>query len=158
MIKPHFISILYGFTAFICGLLALFIHSNSLDIAIHDTYFVIPESHLWLGLTLLFILFFGISLTFELLRKPMNRILSVIHYLITIGCLVSIYLILQKSAPKRYYDYSVYDDFDQTATDYEWTNSLVLILFILFAAQFIFILNLLLSLFKKSFSGSKKSF
>ena len=151
MIKPHFISILYGLTALICGSLALFIHSNSLDIAIHDTYFVIAESHLWLGLTLLFILFFGISLTFELLRKSMNRILSAFHYLLTIGSLVSICLILQKSEPKRYYDYSVYDDFNQTATDYEWTTSMVLILSIFFAAQFIFILNLLLSLFKKSF-------
>lgn len=149
MIKPHLTSILYGFTALICGLSAFFIHSNSLDIAIHDTYFVIAESHLWLGLTLLFILFFGISLTFELLRKSMNRILSAIHYLLTTGSLVSICLLLQKPEPQRYYDYSVYADFNQTATDYEWTTSMVLILSIFFAAQFIFILNLLLSLFKK---------
>ncbi len=150
MIKSHLISILYGFTALTCCSLALFDHSDSLDIAIYDTYFVSAKSHIWLSLALLFILFTGISLTFELLRKPMNSILSVIHYLLTMGCLVSICFILQKSEPKRYYDYSVYDDFNQTTSDYGATNSLVLILYILFAAQFIFILNVILSIFRKN--------
>ena len=150
MIKPHLISILHGFTALIFGSLALFDHSDSLDISIYETYFVIAKSHLWMILMLLFVLFTGISLTFRLLQKQMNWLLSIIHYLLTLGCIINICLIVQKSQPTRYYDYSVYQDFNQTAFDYQLTTSMNLILYIFFAAQIIFMLNVILSTFKKN--------
>ncbi len=148
MIKSHTISIIYLFTALVIGLFAFLERSESLDIALHEIYFVIPKGLAWLILAFCFLVFGGISLAFELSKKPINPYFFGTHYLLTIIGLAIFYFTLpQEVSPAPYMeDFSISED--QTKNTINTVDGAPFMIYLLIGAQMVFILNVLLSLLR----------
>lgn len=148
MLKGHLVSIVYFITALILGALAWFEQSEGLDIAFNGVYVVVPKSGLWLILAGLFLFFTIIALCFELFRKPMNKYLFVTHFFLTIVGLVIIYLSTkQQEIPQvATTDYSVIDDIQNQPE--EAIEQIAYAIYMLVAAQIIFVLNILVSIIR----------
>lgn len=150
MFRGHLISLVYGITALFFGALALFEESEVLNIAFKDTYLVIPKSFLWLVLTCIFLFLAGIAMVFELFKKPMNKYLFGIHFLVTIISLLIIYFTTQQQeTPQDYSDYSGSEDLqnqaEAVAEEVQW---IVYAVYALVGAQIVFALNIIISIFK----------
>lgn len=149
MFRGHFISVVYVITALIFGILAYAERSETLDIALKEVYFAIPKSFAWLILAFCFLLFAGISLAFELSKKPMNRYFFGAHYLLTIISLAVIYFAVpQEVSPTKYTDYSLSNEAQQAElaiNTVDWVSNTI---YILIGAQIIFGLNILFSILK----------
>lgn len=148
MFKSHLISLSYFITALIFGALALVEQTEVLDLAFEEVYFVLPKSLLWLVIACIFLLFAGISLIFELFRKPMNKTLFGIHFLLTILSLTVIYFAVQQEAPPSVHtDYSVMDDLREQSEDpVDWIKWVSITYYTFIGAQIVFGLNILLSI------------
>lgn len=148
MFKPHFISITYLVTAIIFGVLAFLERSESLDIALHEIYFVIPKGLAWLILAFCFLVFGGISLAFELSKKPINPYFFGAHYLLTIiGLAVFYFTLPQEVSPAPYVeDFSMYED--QTKHTINTVDGAPFMVYLLIGAQLVFVLNVLLSILR----------
>ncbi|TSJ40126.1 hypothetical protein [Fluviicola chungangensis] len=149
MFRGHFISIVYVITALIFGILAFLERSETLDVALKEVYFAIPKSFAWLALAFCFLLFAGISLAFELSKKPMNLYFFGAHYLLTIISLAVIYFAVpQEVSPTKYTDYSLSNEAQQVEmaiNTVDWVSNTI---YILIGAQIIFGLNILFSILK----------
>lgn len=148
MFKAHYISIIYLLAALIFGAFAFLEQSEVLDIALHELYFSIPKSIAWLVLAFLFLVFAGISLAFELSRKPINPYFFGTHFLLTIiGLAVFYFALPQEVSPEPYKDLSVTEELtEDTINTASWAPFMV---YLLIGAQLVFGLNVLLSLFKR---------
>ncbi|MFQ6599989.1 cbb3-type cytochrome c oxidase subunit I [Flavobacterium sp. C3NV] len=139
---------LFWFVAVISLLTGLFNPDETLDINIHDTYFVIASIHM---AVLLFVFYFinGFAywLVQKLLKKPLLRYLTLIHSVIVIGSYIFYWLILLYC--KLFLSNSqfpLFDDGNQLIN-----ISLVLeFMLTIFVAVPIFIVNLSIAIFRKS--------
>lgn len=98
---------LFFLTTLIFSIAVLLVDLNgkeTLDINVHDTYFIIARFHIWLGLTIfLCILTCGYFIMQKLNRKT-NKYLTVIHYVLTFLPLtiIPICINLQINTTQRY--------------------------------------------------------
>lgn len=94
---------------------------SALDIPIHDTYFVVAHHHLVLA-TALFCL--GCAVIYwafsRILRRPLNRVLGLLHAVLTCVGLLSIYfpvcMISATTAPRRYYEYTDFEPMESSGS------------------------------------------
>lgn len=137
---------------FATGILLIIISilkKDSLDIAVHDTYYVIPFTIIFLMLAFLFFIFGGIQLLFEKRKKPLNTVISYIHYFTSILCLITFYFLNNQEPKRTYEDYSVYNEFNESPSSFD-VNSLLAIVFLIgLLAQLLFVINTLISAFKQ---------
>lgn len=143
-------SISYFCAALVFGALALFQETEILEIIVNDNYIVLPQTLAWIILAIIFVMFAVISLAFELAKKPFYRFLFLIHFVITIAGIVGLYYVTQEDpVPNQFVDYSAYEDVQnapEPATDsIQW---ITYVLYSLAAAQVVFVVNFILSLFK----------
>ncbi|RFM35361.1 cytochrome c oxidase subunit I [Chitinophaga silvisoli] len=132
------------------GLTGIWLGNSSIDIHLHDTYFVIAHFHIVMGVSAFFGTFAGVYHWFpKMFGRYMNNTLSYIHFWIT---LIGAYLIFWPmhyeglvGMPRRYYDYSTWESFKQFA-DLNHFISIVVIL--VFATQLLFVFNFFYSIFK----------
>ncbi|OMP78797.1 MULTISPECIES: cbb3-type cytochrome c oxidase subunit I [unclassified Chitinophaga] len=132
------------------GLTGIWLGNSSIDIHLHDTYFVIAHFHIVMGVSAFFGTFAGVYHWFpKMFGRYMNNTLSYIHFWIT---LCGAYLIFWPmhyeglvGMPRRYYDYSNWESFKQFA-DLNHFISIVVIL--VFATQLLFVFNFFYSIFK----------
>ncbi|WP_343689798.1 cbb3-type cytochrome c oxidase subunit I [Chitinophaga sp.] len=132
------------------GLTGIWLGNSSIDIHLHDTYFVIAHFHIVMGVSAFFGTFAGVYHWFpKMFGRYMNNTLSYIHFWIT---LCGAYLIFWPmhyeglvGMPRRYYDYSTWESFKQFA-DLNHFISIVVIL--VFATQLLFVFNFFYSIFK----------
>ena len=132
------------------GLTGIFIGNSTLDIHLHDTYFIIAHFHLVMGVASFMGMFGGVYHWFpKMFGRYMNNTLSYIHFWITI---VGAYLIFWPmhyeglaGMPRRYYDFSNWESFKMFAGLNEFITFITIIVFM---AQFLFIFNFLYSMFK----------
>ncbi len=102
--------LLYGVTSLVF-LIFSFLVDGSFDIANHDTYLSIANSHLCLSMSFLFAIYFLISLAFYRKEKPINRSLTFLHWVLSLVGIISLIIIIQKmyiDTPQHYYDFNVY--------------------------------------------------
>jgi heme/copper-type cytochrome/quinol oxidase subunit 1 len=144
MFKSYLISLIYCSTALILGVLALFEESENLDIVLQNFYLVVPKKIVWLILCFLFLFFAGVSLAFQLFRKPMNRYLFLIHYILTILGLMVIHFAVQQEAPQT--AYNAMDDSLPESGPVNWLEWVNLASYGLIGAQIVFGINILLSI------------
>ncbi len=132
------------------GLTGIWLGNSTMDLHLHDTYFVIAHFHLVMGVASMFGMFAGIYHWYpKMFGRLMNNTLAYIHFWVTF---MGAYLIFWPmhyeglaGMPRRYYDFSNWESFKM----FEGLNEFISIVAILvFAAQFLFIFNFFYSIYK----------
>jgi cytochrome c oxidase subunit 1 len=132
------------------GLTGIFLGNSSLDIHLHDTYFVIAHFHLVMGVASMFGMFAGIYHWFpKMFGRFMNNTLAYIHFWLTMICAYLIFWPMHYEGlagmPRRYYDFSNWEAFKMFAGLNEFITIAAIIAF---AVQILFIFNFFYSIFK----------
>jgi cytochrome c oxidase subunit 1 len=137
------------------GVTGIILADSALDIAIHDTYFVVAHFHVVMGMSAVFGMFAGVYHWFpKMYGKMMNTRLGYVHFWITIigayGVFFPMHFVGLAGAPRRYYDYSVYNEFDKPSADMMMDLNVVITIFAIVAAigQLVFLFNFFYSIFR----------
>jgi cytochrome c oxidase subunit I len=132
------------------GLTGIFVGNSTLDIHLHDTYFVIAHFHIVMGVAGFFGMFAGIYHWFpKMFGRFMNNTMSYIHFWVT---MIGSYLIFWPmhyeglaGMPRRYLDYSNWLSFNQFNDLNKFISTVAMVVF---AVQLLFIFNFFYSIFK----------
>jgi cytochrome c oxidase subunit 1 len=100
------------------GLTGLILGDSTLDINVHDTYFVVAHFHLVMGISALYGLFAGVYHWFpRMFGRMMNKNLGYVHFWITAICAYGVFFpmhfIGMAGLPRRYYtntNFPLFDD------------------------------------------------
>jgi cytochrome c oxidase subunit I len=132
------------------GLTGIFLGNSTLDIHLHDTYFVVAHFHIVMGVASFFGMFAGVYHWFpKMYGRYLNNTMANIHFWVT---LVGAYLIFWPmhysglaGMPRRYTDYSNWQSFNQ----FQGMNSFIsTVAMVVFAVQLLFVFNFFYSMFK----------
>jgi cytochrome c oxidase subunit 1 len=137
------------------GVTGIILADSALDIAIHDTYFVVAHFHIVMGMSAVFGMFAGVYHWFpKMYGKMMNTRLGYAHFWITIvgayGVFFPMHFVGLAGAPRRYYDYSVYNEFDTNSYDMMMDLNVIITVFAIISAlgQLLFLFNFFYSIFR----------
>lgn len=137
------------------GVTGIILADAALDITVHDTYFVVAHFHVVMGLSAVFGMFAGVYHWFpKMFGKMMNTRLGYAHFWITLigayGVFFPMHFVGIAGAPRRYYDYSVFGEFDADAFAKIMDLNVIITVFAIIAAlgQLIFLFNLFYSIFR----------
>ena len=102
------------------GLTGIILGDSTLDINIHDTYFVVAHFHLVMGISALYGLFAGVYHWFpKLFGRMMNKNLGYIHFWVTAisayGVFFPMHFVGMAGLPRRYYTNTAFPYFDDLA-------------------------------------------
>src|SRR5688572_4819771 len=125
-------------------LISFLINQNTtIDIHVHDTYFVIAQAHfLWVFVFILWILW---SLYFLTRKVLYSKSLTWIHVIITLLAVLLLLFLMYFSSnifsleSRRFLDFSSLNSFNRNYGTMRW---MVYSLFALFFGQFLFLINL----------------
>jgi cytochrome c oxidase subunit 1 len=132
------------------GLTGIWMGNSTIDIHIHDTYFIIAHFHLVMGVAAFFGMFAGIYHWFpKMFGRYMNNTLGYIHFWVM---LPGAYLIFwpmhylgMAGVPRRYLDFSLWSSFHQ----FDTVNKMIsVVTIVVFAVSLMFVFNFLYSIFK----------
>jgi cytochrome c oxidase subunit 1 len=132
------------------GLTGIFLGNSTLDIHLHDTYFVVAHFHLVMGIASMFGMFAGIYHWYpKMFGRRMNGTLSYTHFWVT---LIGAYLIFWPmhyeglaGLPRRYPDFGAWHTFNQFGN----VNKMITVVsFVVFAVQLMFLFNFFYSIYK----------
>lgn len=132
------------------GLTGIFLGNSTLDIALHDTYFVVAHFHIVMGVAGFFGMFAGIYHWFpKMFGRYMNNTMAYLHFWVT---MIGSYLIFWPmhyeglaGMPRRYFDYSNWESFHQFADLNKFISTVAMVVF---AVQLMFLFNFFYSIFK----------
>ncbi len=132
------------------GLTGIFLGNSTLDIHLHDTYFVIAHFHIVMGVSAFFGMFAGIYHWFpKMYGRYLNSTMAYVHFWVT---LIGAYLIFWPmhyeglaGMPRRYLDYSIWESFKQFSDLNKFISTVAMIVF---AVQLMFVFNFFYSIFK----------
>jgi cytochrome c oxidase subunit 1 len=137
------------------GVTGIILADSALDIAVHDTYFVVAHFHIVMGMSAVFGMFGGVYHWFpKMYGRMMNTRLGYAHFWITIvgayGVFFPMHFVGLAGAPRRYYDYSVYGEFDQGSLDMMMDLNVIITVFAIIAAlgQLLFLFNFFYSIYR----------
>lgn len=137
------------------GVTGIILADAALDITIHDTYFVVAHFHVVMGLSAVFGMFGGVYHWFpKMFGRMMNIRLGYAHFWITIvgayGVFFPMHFVGLAGAPRRYYDYSVYGEFDVDSLNLMMDLNVIITVFAIIAAlgQLLFLFNFFYSIFR----------
>lgn len=137
------------------GVTGIILADSALDIAIHDTYFVVAHFHIVMGMSAVFGMFAGVYHWFpKMYGRMMNNRMGYAHFWITIvgayGVFFPMHFVGLAGAPRRYYDYSVYGEFDTESFNMIMDLNVVITVFAIIAAlgQLIFLFNFFYSIYR----------
>ncbi len=132
------------------GVTGIILADSALDIAVHDTYFVVAHFHIVMGLSAVFGMFAGVYHWFpKMYGRMMNTKMGYAHFWLTIICGYGVFFPMHyvglNGAPRRYYDYSSFPFLDSTID----LNELISVFAIVGAiAQVIFLINFFYSIWR----------
>src|SRR6187549_416980 len=132
------------------GLTGIFLGNSSLDIHLHDTYFVIAHFHIVMGVAGFFGMFAGIYHWFpKMFGRYLNNTMAYIHFWVT---MIGSYLIFWPmhyeglaGMPRRYYEFSSWESFKMFGGLNQFISFVSIIVF---AIQLLFVFNFFYSIFK----------
>ena len=132
------------------GVTGIILADSALDIAIHDTYFVVAHFHIVMGMSAVFGMFAGVYHWFpKMYGRYLNNSLGYIHFWITIAGAYMIFWPMHYQGlagmPRRYFDFSIWESFKQFA---ELNRFISTVAMIVFATQILFLINFFYSIFK----------
>jgi heme/copper-type cytochrome/quinol oxidase subunit 1 len=140
---------LFWIVALLIGIIGILQNNNpqaSLDINIHDTYFVMRNTDTTI---FLFVCYFSIGLGYWLLQKVFKKqlvlFLTLIHSIILIGSFILYWILF-------FYNQKFNDPTFPLYGNYWSINTILLLefLLILFVATPVFLINLLIGIFRKN--------
>ncbi|MNK25815.1 hypothetical protein D3C87_441430 [compost metagenome] len=150
MLRRYLISLIYLLTALVFSILAFVEESEVLEVVLANISFVISKNIVWLAPMFLFILFWGIALLFELSNKPMNRFLFGLHFLATLGGIIGLLVMLEEKTPlPNSTEYSMKGELQAPPDESYLVQYGAIALYVLVAAQAIFLINILYTIFRK---------
>lgn len=132
------------------GLTGIILGDSTLDINVHDTYFVVAHFHLVMGISALYGFFAGVYHWFpRMFGRMMNKTQGYIHFWVTAVCAYGVFFpmhfIGMAGLPRRYYTNSNFPLFDELAD----TNVLITVFALVGSAfQLVFFWNFFYSIFK----------
>jgi cytochrome c oxidase subunit I len=132
------------------GVTGIILADSTLDITVHDTYFVVGHFHIVMGLSAIFGMFAGIYHWFpKMFLRMMNKKLGYVHFWLTFcsafGVFFPMHFLGMAGVPRRYYTNSNFPMFDDLVD----INVFITVSAIIAAiAQFIFLFNFFYSLFR----------
>jgi cytochrome c oxidase subunit I len=143
------------------GLTGIILGDSTLDINVHDTYFVVAHFHLVMGISALYGFFAGVYHWFpRMFGRMMNKNLGYLHFWVTAICAYGVFypmhFIGMAGLPRRYYTNTNFPLFDDLAN----VNVLITTFAIIGAAfQLAFMWNFFYSIFygKKSVQNPWRS-
>jgi cytochrome c oxidase subunit 1 len=102
------------------GLTGIILGDSTLDINVHDTYFVVAHFHLVMGISALYGLFAGVYHWFpKMFGRMMNKNLGYMHFWVTAVCAYGVFFpmhfIGMAGLPRRYYTNTNFPLFDDLA-------------------------------------------
>jgi cytochrome c oxidase subunit I len=132
------------------GLTGIFLGNSTLDIHLHDTYFVVAHFHIVMGVASFFGMFAGVYHWFpKMYGRYMNNTMAYIHFWVT---LVGAYLIFWPmhyaglaGMPRRYTDYSNWQSFNMFQDMNRFISTVAMVVF---AVQLLFVFNFFYSIWK----------
>ncbi|RRJ91781.1 cytochrome c oxidase subunit I [Flavobacterium macacae] len=136
------------------GLTGIILGDSTLDINVHDTYFVVAHFHLVMGISALYGMFAGVYHWFpRMFGRMLNKNLGYIHFWVTAICAYGVFFpmhfIGMAGLPRRYYTNTAFPLFD----DLQNVNVLITVFALVGGVfQIVFIWNFFHSIFfgKKS--------
>ena len=132
------------------GLTGIFLGNSTLDIHLHDTYFVVAHFHIVMGVASFFGMFAGVYHWFpKMYGRYLNTTMANIHFWVTF---VGAYLIFWPmhyqglaGLPRRYTDFSNWQSFNQFSDMNRFISTVAMVVF---AVQLLFVFNFFYSIFK----------
>ncbi|MFQ5767497.1 MAG: cbb3-type cytochrome c oxidase subunit I, partial [Acidobacteriota bacterium] len=133
------------------GLTGLFLGQTSLDLFLHDTYFVVGHFHMIMGVAAIFGMFAAAYYWFpKMFGRMMNETLGKIHFFTTFIGVYAIFLPMHTMGiaghPRRYYDSS---DYSYLQSMQPLHRMVTVAAFFTAAVQLIFLFNIIWTLLKK---------
>ncbi|MEZ4854025.1 cbb3-type cytochrome c oxidase subunit I [Flavobacterium sp.] len=131
------------------GLTGIILGDSTLDINVHDTYFVVAHFHLVMGISALYGFFAGVYHWFpKMFGRMLNKNLGYVHFWVTVICAYGVFypmhFIGMAGLPRRYYTNSAFPLFDELAD----VNVLITVFAIVGAIfQIVFFWNFFYSMF-----------
>lgn len=130
------------------GLTGIFLGNSTIDITMHDTYFVVAHFHIVMGVAAFFGMFAGIYNWFpKMYGRFMNETLGKLHFW---GTLIGAYAIFWPmhylgiaGVPRRYYRF---DNFDAFSYFPEMNQFITIAAVIVFFLQLVFVVNFFYSI------------
>ena len=133
------IDFLFSLTGLLVLAIGLIFFRSTLDINIHETYLVIAQTHIALGLAFLYLLISLIYCSFTKFSQPLKYRLGQIHYIITtLALLIFVFPPTYLFQPRRYTPDS--NPFDKGLDINEF---IVFVFFGFILAQIIFLINII---------------
>src|SRR5580765_5085889 len=132
------------------GLTGIFLGNSTLDIHLHDSYFVVAHFHIVMGVSAFFGMFAGVYHWFpKMFGRYLNNTMGIIHFWVT---LTGAYLIFWPmhymgfaGVPRRYYDFSPWISFNNFGG---LNRFMSIVAMIVFSIQLLFIFNFFYSIWK----------
>jgi len=135
------------------GVTGIILADSALDIQVHDTMFVVAHFHVVMGMSAILGMFAGVYHWFpKMYGRMMNTKLGFVHFWITIvsayGVFLPMHFVGIGGAPRRYYDYSVYEAFDLEQFEMIMDLNVIISIFAIIGAlgQIIFLYNFFYSI------------
>jgi cytochrome c oxidase subunit 1 len=137
------------------GVTGIILADSALDIMLHDTYFVVAHFHIVMGMSAVFGMFAGVYHWFpKMFGRMMNTRLGYAHFWVTLigayGVFFPMHFVGLAGAPRRYYDYSSYSEFDNNSFELMVDLNQIITAFAIIAAvgQVLFLFNFFYSIFR----------
>jgi cytochrome c oxidase subunit 1 len=132
------------------GLTGIWLGNSTIDMHLHDTYFIIAHFHLVMGVAAFFGMFAGIYHWFpKMFGRYMNNTLGYIHFW---GTFIGAYVIFWPmhyqglaGVPRRYLDFSLWTSFNQFG---DLNKMITIATIIVFLLQLVFVFNYFYSMYK----------
>lgn len=140
--------ILFSITGLLILLIGVLFFRSTFDLAIHDTYIVISQTHIAIALCALFFFFSLLYYIFKKLNRPLYRKLGLMHYFLTILPLVTTCII--NSLPSRNRAYENMSEEMENMGKFNIIISISVLLCLL--GQLLFVANIIATLFRKKIS------
>lgn len=131
------------------GLTGIILGDSTLDINVHDTYFVVAHFHLVMGISAAYGALAGVYHWFpKMFGRMMNKNLGYVHFWVTAVCAYGVFFPMHfvgmAGVPRRYYENTAFPMFDEL-TD---VNILITVFAIIAGvAQLVFFYNFIHSIF-----------
>lgn len=132
------------------GLTGIWLGNSTIDIHVHDTYFVIAHFHIVMGVSAFFGMFAGVYHWFpKMFGRYMNNTLGYIHFWVT---MCGAYLIFwpmhymgMAGVPRRYLDFTPWTSFNKFG---DLNRMISVVTIVVFAVSLLFVFNFFYSIFK----------